>query len=269
MWNQGNGNQGYGNRGYSQDVYDGLNSTKEVGKPKFPFIEDGKHKFALCSLDEFQHATDGPSARALFEVIESNKHPIGSYVVKIWKLMKQPKFQNKDSDGVLFTDFCRKLKGAPVSHVMSNDIRVLMKERANEQLARGTVIECVAILNKKGTWTDIYWNSIKQSPEDIAAMRQRLEQRGIPDSGGAPQQPAQNQYTNAPHPSQMPGQYPAQQYGQPQNMMTYAPTTGTVGPDPQPIPVQQGYGQPQPPQGGFLASVPIKPQGGNGGQGAW
>lgn len=174
-WNQGNG---------QDDVYGRLNNTRDVGAPRFPFIEAGTHKLALCSLEEFQHASDGACARALFEVYSSNKHQIGSYVVKIWKLVKPAKYQGQASDADMFADFCRKLKGAPAGHPIGNDIRVLMKERVAEQLARGTMIECVGIPNKKGTWTNIYWNAIPQTQADIVASRQRVEAKGIPNSSG-------------------------------------------------------------------------------------
>lgn len=280
MWNgQNNGNgNGYGQPqqqygGQQEDVYGRLNNTRDVGGARFPFIEDGTHKLALCTLEEFQHSSDGPSARILFEVLASNKHAVGSYVVKIYKLVKPAKFQGQATDADAFADFCRKLKGAPIGYPIGNDIRVLMKERPNEQLARGTAIECVGVPNKKGTWTNIYWNAIQQSPQDIAAMRQRLEAKGIPDTKGGPQQMQQQQVS-----------YPApgmQQYAQPQ----YAPQPMQQPPQapPQYAYAQSGYQAPlapqqpaapaQAPQGGFLAQIPPQgpgPQGGNnGGGGTW
>lgn len=248
MWNQNNGNgQGYG----QDDVYGRLNNTKEVGGARFPFIED-TGRYALCTLEEFQHSSDGPCARALFETIESRtgKHAPGSYVVKIWKLVKPPKFQGQNSDADQFADFCKKLKGAPQGYPIGNDIRVLMKERAAEQLARGTVIEAVAVPNKKGTWVNIYWNNVQQTREEIVARRQQLEAKGIPATSGN----ATGQFQGAPHPAQMSQQYPAQ-------TQQYAPAQ----------PPQQGWGQPQAqpavaPPGGFLANVPTN--GGNNG-GNW
>lgn len=224
MWNQGNGNG-------SDDVYGRLNNAKEVGSARFPFLE-GSGRYALCTLEEFQHSTDGPCARALFEVLEckDGKHANGSYVVKLWKLVKPAKFQGQATDADMFADFCRKLKGAPVSPVgypIGNDIRVLMKERAAEQLARGTVIEAVAVPNQKKTWINIYWNAVPQTPEQIVQMRQRLEQRGIPDTGRGPTAPVQTPYVSSAAPA--------------------APAAQPAGVPP----------------GGFLASVPPK------GNGSW
>ena len=199
MWNQGNGNG-------PQDTYDRLNNTREVGGARFPFIEDGTHKLALCSLEEFQHQSDGPSARALFEVLASTnaaKHPVGSFAVKIWKLVKPPKFKDSLSDAELFADFCLKLKGAPRGYAIGNDIRVLMRERAAEQLARGTVIECTGVMNKKGKWVNVYWTSVLQTPEQIAQMRQRLEGRGIPPTSGG-SMPTQGSYVSTPAPQSYP-----------------------------------------------------------------
>jgi hypothetical protein len=248
----------YGNG--NDDVYNRLNNTREIGGARFPFIEDGRHKLALCTLEEFQHSSDGPCARALFEVLESNKHAVGTYVVKIWKLVKPPKFNTQPSDADKFADFCRKLKGAPVGHPIGNDIRVLMKERPRDQLARGTVIEANGVPNKKGNWVEIYWNAVPQAPTDIATMRQRLEQKGIPDTGAGPaQQPQAPAYGQAPQQGYQMG---PQQYGQPQAPAQY----------PQQPP--QGYGQapaPQgPPPGGFLGNLPPNNGGnGQGGNGSW
>lgn len=321
MWNQGNNGNGYGQQpqygqpqqqqyqqqpqqwqgGYEQDVYGRLNNTKEIGGARFPFLE-ATGKYALCTLEEFMHSNDGPSARALFETLEcpSGRHAIGSYVVKIWKLVKPPYKPGMTTDGDLFADFCRKLKGAPAGYPIGNDIRVLMKERPNEQLARGTVIEAVAVPNKKQTWINIYWNAIQQTPQDIAQMRVRCEQKGIPDTRG-PQQGGQ--FQGAPHPSQMQQQYPAQMQQAPQQQppqgyqmqqgqwqlppgaqpQQYAPQqvqytqpvvngTFNAGPPQQPQQQQAPVQGPQQgaPQGGFLAQIPQGQQGGNnGGGGQW
>jgi hypothetical protein len=250
-WNQGNGN-GYGPQA---DVYGRLDNTRPVGGARFPFVE-GSGRYALCTLEEFMHNTDGVCARALLEVIESKdgKHPVGSHVVKIWKLQKPAKFPNQPDDADLFADFCCKLKNAPAGYPIGQAIRVLMKERSAEQLARGTVIDAVAVPNQKGTWTNVYWNAVQQAAPDIAAMRQRLEAKGIPDTGSrAPQQP----------------QGAPQAYGQPQ--MPAMPPQG-YGAPPQ-APMSQGYAPPAapapqgPPPGGYLGNVPPQNGGNNGGQG--
>lgn len=282
MWNQGSGNgqgNGYGQQGQGyypqqgygqqQDVYGRLDNSRDVGGARFPYIAAGTHKLVLVTLEEFGDANN-PKVRALFKTLESRTQQPGSFCVKIWALVKPPRFTNATTEADEFADFCRKLKGAPTGHPISNDIRTLMKERVAEQLARGTVIECTGVAGKqkdpgKEPYVRVYWNSLQQQPSDIAAMRQRLEQEGIPATG---QQQPQGQFQNAPHPAQMANQYPAQQgmpmqpgpqqgYGQPQGF-----------PQP-PAPTQQGYGQqpaqPQGQPGGFLPQLP--PQGGNGGRG--
>jgi hypothetical protein len=233
--------------GQQDDVYGRLNNTRDVGQARFPFLEDGG-RLALATLEEFQHTTHGPSARALLKVLQSTsgKHPVGSFVVKIWKLVKPPFKPGMTTEADEFADFCRKLKNAPMGHPIGNDIRVLMKERPTEQLARGTVIDATGSTKEytkrdgtKAMWTNIYWLAVQQSPQDIAAMRQRLELEGIPSTSGAPA-PVQPQYT---------------------------------------APVQPTYSAPQataaaPQQGGFLSQIPPGPQGGNqggnnGGGGSW
>lgn len=269
MWNNGNGN-GYGQQqGYGgDDVYGRMNNAREQGGARFPFIEAGRHKLVMVTLEKFQHRQDGPCARAIFEVLESTKHPVGSLVVKIYKLVKQPKFDSQASDAELLAQMCMALKGAPKGHPIGNDIRVLLEERPQEQLARGTVVECVGVPNQKGTWVNLWWTTVQQTPADIVQQRQRLEQKGIPSTGGQQQgqqaapngygQPMQQGYGQ---PQYAPPQQPMapQGYGQPQMQQQYAPP-------PQPQYQQQPAPQPQqPPQGGFLSQLP--PQGAPGGNG--
>jgi hypothetical protein len=186
-------NQGYG----GDDVYARLNNTKDVGGARFPFIEDGKHRLALVSLEEFMHNTDGPCARAILKVLQSQKHQPGSFVVKIWKLVKPSKYPQQATDADKFADFCRKLKNAPAGYAIGNDIRVLMKERPREQLARGTMIDCTGVRNQKNTWTEVYWNAVEQTPQQIASMRGMLESEGLPDGGQGQQLPQQQQFAQA------------------------------------------------------------------------
>jgi hypothetical protein len=305
MWNNGNGNnngnngypqQNYGQQqnyggGYGEDeTYARMNNAREQGGARFPFIDAGKHILCLASLEKFQHRTDGTSVRALFEVLQSDKHQPGSFVVKIYKLRKQPKFDSQASDSELLAQMCIALKGVKAGYPIGNDIKTLIEPapvgRAEEQLARGTVVECVGVLTKKGNWTNLYWTTVDQTPEQIVQQRQRLEQKGIPQTSPQQQGTQGGQFQGAPQNMQQ--GYPAQQQqyapqqqaggqwgGQPQT---------NFGPGaPQQMQPQQGYGQ-QPaaappqqgaPQGGFLQQAqqpggpgPQGPQGGNGG-GRW
>lgn len=295
MWNNGNG-QGNGNGGYGQGngygqpqqgygggadeaVYDRMNNARDPGGARFPFIEAGRHKLAVVTIEKFKHRTDGPCARIILKVLESQAHKPGSFVVKIYKLTKPGKFESSISDAEQMADFCMKLKNAPKGYPIGNDIRTLLEVRPQDQLARGSVIECQAVANAKGTWVNLYWNAVPQTPEDIVAMRQRLEAEGIPmttpQQGGPAQlgygQPPQGQYGQPPQGYGPPQGYqqPPQGYGPPQQ-----PPQGQYG---QPMPPGQPYGAPQPqpgygpPQGGFVAQLPPQggqgPQGGNNGQG--
>ncbi len=218
--------------------------VQRLGKSRF-FIEAGQHRLALAVLEEFMHSSDGPSARAILKVVSSSSHPVGSFVTRIWKLVKPAKFPQQPTDADQFADFCRKLKNAPAGHPIGNDIRVLMKERPLDQLARGTVIDCNGVTNKKGTYVNTYWNAVPQSPQDIAAMRQRIEAEGVPSASG----PAQA----APV---------AQGYGPtPQQQIQGAP-------NPTYAPAQPAQGVPA---GGFLANVPTNTGGNQGGNqgGGW
>jgi hypothetical protein len=303
MWN-GNGNNGNGQGGYPQqgyqqqpqqgyqqqtygngdDVYGRMNNAREQGGARFPFIEVGRHKLCLVTLEKFQHSSDGPCARGIFEVLESNAHQPGSFVVKIWKLVKKPKYDSQASDAELLAQMCIALKGAPRGYPIGNDIRTLLEERSQEQLARGTMIDCTGVPNKKGNWVNLYWTTVAQTPEQIVQNRQRLEAKGIPAS--SPQQ-AQGgaQFQGAPHPQQMAQQYPAQQMApqQPPMQQGYQMQPGTYTMAPGAQAPQQYAPQQQAPQGGFLAQLPPvqgppqgapqqqapmqgPPQGGNGGR---
>lgn len=295
MWNNGNGQGngygqqgGYQQQGYPQqqqqsygggygddDAYNRMNNAREQGGARFPYIEAGKHTLCLASLEKFQHRTDGTSVRALWEVLQSDRHQPGSFVVKIYKLKKQPKFESQASDSELLAQMCIALKGVQPGYPIGNDLKTLLEPapigRAAEQLARGTVIECVGVPNQKGNWVNLYWKTVQQTPDQIVQQRQRLEAKGIPSTGQ--QQGTQGQqFQGAPHPQQMQQQYPAQMAQQPQQ-------TGYQ------MPPQQGYGYPQqqqpmqqapvqgPSQGGFLQQAqppgPQGPQGGNGGGRPW
>lgn len=264
MWNGNNGNgqggypqqgyqqqpqQGYQQQGYGNgdDVYGRMNNAREQGGARFPFIEAGRHKLCLVTLEKFQHSSDGPSARGIFEVLESNAHQPGSFVVKIWKLVKKPKYDSQASDAELLAQMCMALKGAPRGYPIGNDIRVLLEERPAEQLARGTVIECTGVPNKKNNWTNLYWNTVDQTQEQIVQNRMRLEQKGIPTS--SPQQQQGGQFQGAPHPQQMAQQYPAQTQGYQMQSTQYTMPPGA------PAPAQYAPQQ-QAPQGGFLAQLP-------------
>lgn len=300
MWNNGNGNgqggygqgngygqpqygqgQGYGGGGgLDEETYNRMNNARDVGGARFPFIDGGRHKLAVATIEKFKHKKDGACARVLFKVLESQSHKPGSFVVKIWKLVMPPKFDSQPSDAEKFADFCMKLKNAPKGHPIGNDIRVLLELRPQEQLARGSVIECTGVANAKGTWVECYWAALPQMPEDIVRMRAQLEAEGIPSTGAQG-----GQFQGAPHPAQMPGQYPAQQapmQGGPQGQYGYPAQPPQQGYGPAPTPQPQyappQYGAPanapQPSQGGFVGQLPPQvppggygPQGGNGGQG--
>jgi hypothetical protein len=300
MWNnngngQGNGygqqppqgyqqpqQQGYGQG--PQDTYDRLNNARQITN-RDPYIEVGTHKLAVISLEEFQHDT-GPAIRARFEVLESTAMRPGTTCGAVWFLTKPAPKQGMVTDSDRFADFCMRLKGAPAGYPIGNDIRVLLKERANDQLARGMVITAVGINKVAKTtgkaFTVVHWNNVPQDNAQIAQMRMSIEQRGLanqnapaPQTGG-PAQLGYAQPQGAPqgYAQQPPQGRPPQGYQQPMQPQYGQPQGAAPGFTPPP---QQGYGQPQQPMqpqgvppGGFLGNVP--PQGGNngnGGQGGW
>lgn len=263
-WNNGQGNR---NQNISEDVYSRMNNARAPGGARFPFISAGKHRLAAAVIEKFMTQKEGPAARVIFKVLESTAHKPGDFVVKIYKLAVDAKFENSISDAEAFADLCMKLKNAPAGHPIGQDIKTLLELRPAEQLARGSVIDCFGVANAQGNWVNLYWTAVPQTPQDIVAMRQRLEAEGIPSTGGQVQGTQGAQYNNAPHPAQM----PQTQYGHPQGPSAGPLPYNQGGPAP-----AQGWGAPQPaqpPQGGFLAQIPPQGQGpqggGNQGGGSW
>lgn len=195
-WNQGNGQgNGYGQPQAQgpQDTYDRLNNARQITN-RDPYIEKGNHRLVVESLEEFPHET-GPAVRATFEVLASASHAIGSKVATVWFLMKPAPKQGMVTDADRFADFCSRLKGAPVGYPIGNDIRTLLKDRAKEQLARGMVIDVNGVdktaKSTGKTYTQCFWSTVQQSPQDIAAMRQRLDTKApVLPQGPAQPQPA-------------------------------------------------------------------------------
>ena len=278
-WNNGNG-YGQRNQAISEDTYNRMNNARDPGGARFPFIEPGKHRLAVAVIEKFMTQKEGPAARVIFKVLESTspKHKPGDFVVKIYKLAVDAKFENSISDAEAFADLCMKLKNAPAGHPIGQDIRTLLEVRPADQLARGSQVDCFGVANSKGNWVNLYWTGVPQTPQDIVAMRQRLEAEGIPSTG--PQQAPQGQAYAQSVPAG------TTQYGQPPMQPQYGVPPGAQ-PGYGPTPQQQIQGAPNPayypgtptnapaaPQGGFLAQIPPQGQGGNqggngGGSGTW
>lgn len=247
MWNnQGNGNgqgNGYGNP-QANDVYDRLNNAKQLTN-RDPYIEPGTHTLAVVSLEEFRHDT-GQAVRGTFLVLDSTSMKPDTKCAEVWFLQKPAPKVGMTTDSDRFADFCTRLKGAPAGHPIGADIRVLLRDRANEQLARGMVIRCVAIIKKAQSTGKPFnlknWSNLEQTPQQIAEMRQKIEMT----PGIAEQAKPQQAVGYALQQQVAPNGYGAQ------------PAQGLdARPQPQAVPL-----------GGFLANVP--PQGnGNGSNGGW
>lgn len=257
MWNQnGNGNNnGYGQpqqqpqQAYGDDVYGRLDRARQIDN-RDPYIEAGTHTLAVISLEEVDTQDKGKMVRGTFLVLESTSMRPGTKASEVWFLQKPPPKTGMVTDSDRFADFACRLKGAPQGYPIGADIRVLLRDRAAEQLARGMVIRCVGIVKRAKTTGKDYcvknWSNVEQSPQQIAEMRQKIE-----TTPGLVEQPRS---TGGYVPPQMPQAAPPMQ--QPQQQWQ----------QPQTPPMQQAPQQPQGvPPGGFLANVP--PQGNGGKQG--
>lgn len=273
MW-QGNGNNngnGYGNPNYGQqnnDVYDRLNNARQISN-RDPYIEEGTHTLAVITLEEFP-SDQGAAVRGSFLVLDSTTMRPGTKVGAVWFLQKPAPKQGMVTDSDRFADFCCRLKGAPQGYPIGADIRVLLRDRGADQLARGMIIRAVGVKKTaKSTgkaFVVVHWSNLEQSPQQIAEMRQKIESQGLVEQRGNPPQQGQQQmaggYAPQPQQQQMQNAAPPQQWQQPQN---YNQAGTYNGPTAAPAQGPQGV-----PPGGFLANVPPQGQGGNnGGNGGW
>lgn len=287
-WNNGNGNgygqapqQGYGQPqgaaqgGYVDDPYARLNHARTPSQDvRDPFIEHGEHLLVLLELKEYT-PTQGaaPKVRATFEYVQStNPQLVGQRTCKIWKITEPPKFPGAISEGEEMIDFLRKLKGAPDGTVMTQDARTLLRERANDNLARGTQVACIGARNQKGNYVKVYWRSVANTPAEIQMRRAQLDAR-LGGGGGAPQQPQGYAQPQQPPQGFVPQGAPAMP---PQGQQQFAPPPANAYGAPQGAPVQPQQpfvpqGAPVQPQqapqgqgGGFLAQIPGWGGNGNG-----
>lgn len=306
MWNNGNGNgNGYGQQGPqgyggqqpnfgAGPVYDGLTAQTLQNHNRDPFIGDGQHVLAVESIEEFNSQNMGPCVRAIFEVLESKTHPVGSTVSAIWAMLKPAPKPGMTRDQDRFVDFITRLQGAPAGHPIGQDIRVLLKDRPQDQLARGTVIRANGVRKFAKTITEknkdgfvvVFWDHVEQTPAQIAQMRAKIDARLAASGGAQTGGPAQLGYAQpqgqpqyqGPGPQQPPQGTP-QQYGAMviQNGQAMPPQYGQPqqGAAPQGQPTQPAWGQQpqQPTQGpaqpGPGTQGPPAGNGWNGGNRGW
>jgi hypothetical protein len=223
--------------GISDDAMNRLDRTKKV-MDKDPFIGIGPHVLDVVKIEPFNHDTHGPSVRAVFEVVESQTMTVGSRCVKLWFLFKPSKFVNQTNDADRFADFVEKLKNPPPGsgYTAGPDCRKLLKERVEDQLARGTRIRAIGrntAKPDKPVYVDVAFTPVEQTPESVRANRARIEVNiGIASAAEAQQQsyaqpPAQQSYA-APPPQQ---NYAPQQQTQPQQQQTQAYVPGNLPPN--------------------------------------
>lgn len=296
-WNNGNGNgygqqppqgygapqgQGYGQQpqggygGYQDDVYGRMNNAREV-QQRDPFVAGGTHRLLVLELQKWDDREKGPSVRVTFEYVSSTNPSlqIGTRCCKIWRLTKRPKFDSQISDSEHFADFVRKAKNAPPGIAIGQEIRNLCEPQRNGGNAeanamRGTLIECNGVENDKKNYVNLYFSSIAQGPQDIAAKRAQLDSRlgGAPSAAPAPyaQQGGGQPPAQPPQQGYVPQGAPApQQYAPPQNPQAQQYAYAQSGYQ-APLPQGPAGAPPAPQQGGFLAQIPgwQGQQGGNG-----
>jgi hypothetical protein len=177
---------GYGNNtAMYDDALNRLNNTKDVDV-RDPFIGEGDSKLLLLELVPFGHATHGPSAKAIFEVLESQAHKPGTRVVKLWNLTKPSKFPNQANDADRFADFVRKMSGSPDGTQVGPICAALLRDRVADQLLRGMIIKATGIQTSKNPekpFVDVRWATIQQSQEQIREWRTKIEHNAVAAPG--------------------------------------------------------------------------------------
>lgn len=176
----------YGNStGQYDEALNRLNNTKAVDV-RDPFIGEGDSKLLLIELTRFDHATHGPTAKAIFEVLESQAHKTGTRCVKLWNLLKPSKFPSQATDADRFADFVRKMSGTPDGTQVGPICAALLRDRVGEQLLRGMVIKATGINTSKNAekpFIDVRWSTIQQSQEQIREWRIKIEANAVSATG--------------------------------------------------------------------------------------
>lgn len=243
----------YGQTGEYDEALRRLDNTKPVDV-KDPFIAEGDHVLDVIEVTPFGHTKHGPSAKAIFEVVESKVHPIGTRVVKMWFLKRPSMWPNQPTDSDRFADFVRKLIGADDPNTqVGQQCAALLRDRVPDQIARGMRLRAYGINTSKNPakpFTDVRWTAVPQTQPEIVQRRAAMDAKfgqWTPYHQGAPQQ-APAAYA----PPQMPPQYaqqPPQGYGAP------APVTHPAGQWQQP----QYPPQPMAPPPGMQYQQPAQP----------
>jgi len=174
---------GHGSQtGMFEDALRRLDNTRPVDI-KDPFIGVGDNLLLVLEISPFNHTNHGPSAKALFEVIQSQTHQPGTRVVKIWNLVRAPKWPSQPSDADRFADFVRKLSGAPENQQVGQFCAALLRDQVQSQLARGMMIRGYGVdvtKDPKKPYVDVRWESVVQTQEQIKEHRARIEARSTP-----------------------------------------------------------------------------------------
>lgn len=264
----------YDNGGFQTGNFDAaldrLNGTREQAE-RDPFIGEGEHVLLVLNMQPFNHSTHGPSVRLSCEVVQSACHTVGTRVTKLWNITKPSKFPNQETDADRFTNFVRQLIGGTPGQPVGGTCRALIKDRVNDQLARGMLIHARGVNTSKKAdkpWVEVYWKHFPQTQDEIKARRATVEAKlaAAPQPQAQPQQQYQQPQaapgvmpgyaTPQPQYQQMPPQYQQQPVMMPaQQQAPWPPQVQAPSPAPQP--------------GGLLSQVPGTPTGGfgNGNQG--
>lgn len=177
------------------DILDRLNDTRPVKSTSGnPFIkEPGNHDLIVCSIEPSQDAEQNFCVRATL-LVEGSDNPAlspGSLRDAYWNLDKPPAFVGGERDKDRFAEFLNRLQGVETTPTSHHALaRACLKPRAEGgqlevQPCRGARIKANAYIKNPGPrsapttkpFTIVTFQHVPQKQEDVAAMRQALDQR--------------------------------------------------------------------------------------------
>lgn len=232
-----------------------LDTTKPVKDYKGEFIGKGDHLLMIVETSSYVKDGEGLTAKILFEVVTStDSHKPGDLVVRVFKLQKPPKFASQTSDADVYADILRKVSGRAEGTPVSDLSRAILLDRRDEQLLRGVLIRGYGTMNAKGTYVNVSWNAVDQTPEQIRARRAQVDAK----ANAAP--PAQAPAAHAPLVAYAQIPAPAPQYATPVAPPAYAPVAQPPPPVWDPATGQWVFQQPATPAAPAAPTSPLLSQ---------
>jgi hypothetical protein len=184
-------------------IMDRLNETRPVKRTNYnDFIPAGRHDLVVVSIEPYQNQEQQYCARATFVVENSDSVPQGTLLDAVWNMDRPPHKPGMTRDKDRFAAFLNALQGVEPSQTSHQGLAraALLTQAEGGQLevqpCRGARIKAAGRNhitkdgpNKGKPFAVVDFDHVPQKQEDVAAMRQALDQR-MPYTPRPQQQPA-------------------------------------------------------------------------------